>query len=119
MYRKIDIQISPAITLGRLERRNVCDCGFDFIKKEVPLGREYQVDLKSVRWVKFQCFGCGKITHVRAIDVWDKFGATWIILDLLDLDRAIAFMPKPVSWLPVDNNKILPKQGLPGGAKLL
>lgn len=118
-YRKIDITLSPAIALAVLERRNVCSCGFDLIKPEVPIGTEYNVDLKSVRWAKFLCYGCGKTTEIRVMDCWDKFGARWIALDLLDLDRAIPFMPKPSHWIPAKENKILPKQGLPGGAQLI
>jgi len=119
MYRKIDIALSPALVLGSLERRDVCPCGFGFVKDDVPIGRQYSVDTKSVRWGKFQCGGCGRILEVRLVDVWDKFGATWFILDVLDLDRAIPFMPKPDSWMPVRNNKVAPKQAMPGGGQLI
>lgn len=118
-YKKIDISISPAILAGTLERREVCSCGFLFIKEDVPLGKQYQVDVKSVRWGKFQCGGCGKIHEVRLVDCWDSRGVSWFILDVLDLDRAIPFMPKPDNWMPVKENRVLPKQAFPGGGQLI
>lgn len=120
MYRKIDIDYSAQLIIGRLERRNVCACNFSFVKEDVPIGKEYTLDLKSVRWAKFQCFGCGKTSEVRVIDVWEQGSKpTWTVLDLLDLDRAIPFMPKPDHWMPVKENKVLPKKQWPGGGILI
>ena len=119
MHRKIDISISPAIAIGHLERRSICSCGYSLLREEAPIGKEYNVDLKSVRWAKFQCGGCGNVLEIRICDTWDAFGVNWFVLDVLDLDRAIPFAPRPDSWIPVKDNKVLPRTAFPGGSTLL
>jgi hypothetical protein len=114
-YKKIDIHMGPQICLARLENPKLCDCGFHFIKEEIRVGKEYFVDLKSVRWAKFQCGGCGKIFPVRLIDVWfDALTVQWLPLGCLDIDAAIPYAPLPTQWEPVKDNKVSPPWRKPG-----
>jgi hypothetical protein len=115
MYKRIDIHAGPLLAEGTLERTSLCPCGNPFMSNHVVRGMRYNVDLKSVRWARFECHGCGKEFEVRLIDVWDEITQRpyWFPLDLLDLDRAIPFLPKPEKWQKVENNQVPPKQKNP------
>lgn len=109
IYRKIDITVGPKIFVARLETRRVCDCGADFIKGEVPIGKRYAIDLRSCRWVKFRCNHCGKEMPIRLIDVWSEFLVpNWFPLCLLDAERLIPYAPLPMQWMPVQNGLVAP-----------
>lgn len=113
---KIDIHVGPQIVVGRLEQKSICDCGLSIVNDDVALGKQYDVDIKSVRWVKFQCKGCGKEFPVRVIDAWNSWLVPqWFFLDLLDIGAAIRCTPLPAKWEPVRNNMVAPAHGLPGG----
>jgi hypothetical protein len=114
LYKRINIEISPQLMIGKLERKNVCQCNYPFVREDTPLGTEYHVDLRSVRWARFKCHGCGKISDIRICDVWDAFGVNWFVIDLLDLDAGIPFRPKPDFWEPIrDNNHVAAMNRLP------
>lgn len=114
MYRKIDLHIGPTLVQTKLTQHHVCDCKKPIISTEVKIGARYNVDLKSVRWVRFQCFGCGKITEIRVIDVWTPLLIPqWFPLQCLELDAAIALAPKPLQWEPVKENKVAPAHAIP------
>jgi hypothetical protein len=116
MYRKIDMHIGPTIAQTRLVQHHVCDCKMPVVNKEVREGTRYNVDLKSVRWVKFVCGGCGKESEIRVIDVWTPLlTPMWYPLECLEIDAAIPLAPKPEKWMPVKDNKVLPAHGVPGG----
>jgi hypothetical protein len=118
-YQNILIDLSPKIMPGHLTRRSVCSCGHNQVADSVPLGREYQCDIKSVRWARLSCAGCGKVTDVRLCDVWSPLGATlvmspdWFYFDALDLGGAFTGPPKPANWEPVTNNRVGPPVRLP------
>lgn len=116
MYRKINIEISPTLVVGRLDRKYLCACKKPFFKNDVPLGTRYNVDIKSVRWVKYQCFGCGKESLVAIIDCHEGFPipVSWFPVECLDIFPAIPLPAIPKQWQKVKDNKVLPKQTLPG-----
>ena len=115
-YQKIDIHIGPTIAIARLENKRLCQCGMLYIKKDVPIGTAYRVDLRSVRWVKFQCKGCGKEFPTRLIDVWDELLIPhWFPLECLDLDAVIPLAPLPLKWEPVANGLVAPAHAIPKG----
>lgn len=115
MYRKIDIHVGPTLVTATLEKRNVCDCGMNIVRDEAPIGTEFNADLKSVRWVKFVCHGCGKKFVIRIIDVWGVLlTPQWFPLACLDIDAGIPYAPIPTEWRPVKDNMVAPAHGLPG-----
>lgn len=112
MHQQIDIHVGPTIIQAKLESTSVCSCKKPLITS--PVGTRYNADLKSVRWVKFQCFGCGKEQEIRVIDVWSKLLTPyWFPLACLDIDAMISFAPKPERWEPVEGNKVAPAHRLP------
>jgi hypothetical protein len=112
MYQKIDITVGPTLIQAKLESVSVCSCGKRLIT--TPVGTRYNADLKSVRWVKFQCFGCGKEQEIRVIDVWSKLCIPyWFPLACLDIDAMISFAPKPANWEVIEGNKVAPAHRLP------
>jgi len=109
------MHLGPALVPGRLERHSVCACGREFIKRTTPLGKYYDADVKSVRWAKLECAGCGKIQEIRIVDIWDRegFSVMWFPLAVLDLDIAIKGPKKPASWEKVYDNKLAPALPIP------
>ena len=109
MYQRIDMHVGPTLRQARLERVSVCSCGFKNCTAEV--GKIYDVDMDSVRWVRLVCKGCGKLIETRVIDVWQPFCAPqWFPLEMLDVDREIPYVhPIGTSWKPVNNNMVAPK----------
>lgn len=109
MYKKIDIHVGPTLVRARLVEFSVCSCGYRHIRGEVKRGKQYDADIKSVRWARFQCFGCGKVTDIRVIDIWDELLIpTWFPLCLLDIDAKIPIALKPEKWEPVKDNMVAP-----------
>ena len=114
MYRKIDIHIGPSLIRARLVAFSVCKCGHRHINEGVRYGKQYDADIKSVRWVRFQCFGCGKVLEIRVIDIWDAtLTPMWFPLCLLDIDAKIPIAAKPMNWQPVKDNAVAPAQRRP------
>ena len=122
MYRKngkwvpeVDLHIGPTLAVARLEKRSVCTCGMNIVKNDTPVGMSYDVDLKSVRWTKFRCGGCGKEFLMRVIDVWNSFlTPQWFPLACLDLDAGIPYAPLPENWEKVKENMVAPAHYVPG-----
>jgi hypothetical protein len=111
-YQKINITVSPKLFPGTLLLKSVCDCGMPVLKDDVPIGKEYVCDLNSVRWARWRCDGCGKVTDIRLIDVHSPMAFVpiqWFLLDMLDLDAGIPRSPKPLAWEPVKDGKVSPK----------
>ena len=125
-YRNITIDLSPKILPGHLVRRGVCGtCSHNQIADSVPLGREYMTDVKSVRWARLTCAGCGKTTDVRVCDVWRPVGKgnfvmlpEWFYFDTLDLGDAYKGPEKSQQWEPVSNNRLAPPVRLPSRNKV-
>lgn len=110
---KLNYDLSRNMITATLVTRDVCGCGQSHIKQEAPIGREYAIDLRSIRWVRFQCFGCGKTKELRVVDTWPGLAdplqlsePSWFFLDALDLGEMIAGPPKPRSWEKVEGGKI-------------
>lgn len=111
-YQQIDIKISPKLVPGRLLSKSICPCGMDAFKADVPLGKEYQCEVNSVRWARWRCDGCGKVSEVRLIDVYSDMPYVpiqWFLLDCLDLGAGFPLMPKPIRWETVENGEVAPK----------
>lgn len=111
-YQRIDIKISPKLIVGRLLERNICPCGSDVFNEGVPLGKHYKCEINSVRWARWQCQDCGKISEVRLIDVYSDMPfvpISWFLLDLLDIGAGFPLMPKPERWEKVRENRVSPK----------
>lgn len=111
IYRKIDYDLTPALFVAHLICRDVCGCGASHVKEETPIGREYNVDLKSVRWVRYECAGCGRTSDLRVIDVYPddsslQYKPEWFFLDALDIGESFLGPPKPREWEPVKDNKV-------------
>ena len=115
LYRKINIDLAPQLVAGLLVARSLCACGISLIKSDVDTGT-YYVDLKSVRWGKFRCAGCGAVFDFRIIDAYDPIFLTpsWFFLDLLDVGAGIPHAPKPKEWEEVRNNQVAPPFRVPG-----
>jgi hypothetical protein len=108
-YKKIDIKISPKLMLGTVVETSICAC-----KRSVyeQAGEQMQVEINSVRWARWTCFECGKVTDVRIIDVYPEHPFVPIkhtLLDLLDIGAALPIMPKPAGWEKVFDGKVSPK----------
>ena len=113
--QKIDMHVGPVLIEGRLERRNLCECGFPFFREGVNIGKPYRIDAKSVRWARFKCGGCGNVFPVLLVDVWDEYSVNWFPLECLDLFRAMKELPPlPQRWEPVFDNKVSSKLRRPG-----
>lgn len=111
-YQQIDMKISPKLIPAKLTSRSVCSCGSDAFEPGIPVGKEYNCDLDSIRWARWQCYECGKVTEVRIIDVYSNMPFVpiqWFVLDILDLAAGIPATEKPASWEKVQHNKIPPK----------
>lgn len=111
IYRKLNYDLTPALVIAHLICRDVCGCGASHVKEETPLGSEYQVDLKSVRWVRYQCAGCGRTSELRVVDVYPdnpfaEWRPSWFFLEALDLSESYQGPPKPREWEPVKDNKV-------------
>lgn len=116
MYKKIDMHIGPTLARTRLAQHHVCGCRMPIVKEDVKVGTHYDVDLRSVRWVKFQCGGCGKVSEIRVIDVWTRLLVPmWYPLACLEIDAAIPYAPKPSQWERTTDNKVAPAHAMPGG----
>lgn len=116
MYKKIDMHLGPTLAVTRLVQHHICECRFPLINEDVKVGTRYDVDLKSTRWAKFTCGGCGKEKQIRVIDVWTRLlTPMWFPLTCLEIDAAIPYAPMPEKWIPVKENKLAPAHGIPGG----
>ena len=115
-YQRIDIVINPALVTGTLVVKAICQCGIEALKETVLVGKRYICDVKSVRWARWRCEGCGKVQDVRLIDVYSDMPfvpISWFLLDLLDLGAGVPFAPKPTRWEDVRNGKVSPKRPAP------
>jgi hypothetical protein len=115
-YQKINIEIGPTLMEAELITDEVCECGMKCIKSEISIGTKYQVDLKSIRWVRYQCFGCGKTIELRVIDAWNSLlVAQWTFLDCLDIGQVIPIIkPEGKNWTTVKDNSLAPAHHCPG-----
>src|SRR5271157_4336684 len=112
MYKKINLHLGPTPIQATLVTDELCTCGKKYI--HAPVGKQYVADLKSVRWVKWQCHGCGKESAIRIIDIWDeRLIPEWFPLACLDIDAGIPFTPVPQNWEKVKDNKAAPAHRLP------
>ena len=112
-YQRIDIKVSPKLMRATLMLTAICPCGMRAYSDE-RLGEQVSVEINSVRWARWTCFGCGKVLDVRIADIYPDgpfVGIKWALLDLLDLGAAIPFnaAPKPARWEKVRNNMLPPK----------
>lgn len=98
-HAKIDIGIGPTLVVTHIKRLAICPCGNRLYREGVEVSTEYQVDIKSVRWGKFQCHGCGKELNVRFIDQYSEIDPKprYALLDTLVLGEAIPKARKPDS----------------------
>lgn len=108
-YQKIDIKISPKLMLATVIEQSVCTC-----KRKVyeQVGEQMQVEINSVRWARWTCHECGKVTDVRIIDVFPNHPFVpikYTLLDLLDVGAALPVMPKPNGWEKVQHDRVAPK----------
>ena len=111
MYKKIDIKVSPKLIEGTLLEKEICDCGFCVVENAI-VGKRYMCDLNSVRWARWTCYGCGKITDVRLIDIYSAVAfvpVSWFFLDLLDIGAGLRAGRKPIAWEPVRDGHVSPK----------
>lgn len=114
MYKQIDIHVGPTLVVAKLVKQHVCSCKHPMISTGSLLGKRYDADLKSTRWVKFQCFGCGKKQIIRVIDVWSELLIPqWFPLAMLDIDARIPITAKPENWEPVKDNLVAPAHRAP------
>lgn len=112
MYKKIDMHVGPVIAQAKLVQKHVCSCRMPLVKTEI--GTRYGIDLKSVRWVKFLCFGCGKEQPILVIDVWNELLVPqWFPLECLDVAAKIPCPPMPARWEKVEENMVSPAQRKP------
>lgn len=49
----------PQLTRAIYAHRDVCPCGYGFLRDEIPLGSIYHVDLKRADVLTLICGGCG------------------------------------------------------------
>ena len=119
-YRKINIELTTTMVAARLEKKSVCPCGHPMMKEGVPLGMVYNIDLKSVRWVRFQCGGCGKTFPMLVADCHAGYPVpiTWLPVELLDIFPVVQPPPMPTEWQAVKDNKITGRQNFPGARVL-
>ena len=112
-YQKIDIHVGPNLVPAKLISNSVCKCGLQIVSSN--LGTEYQADTRSVRWIRWQCFGCGKTTETRIIDVWNiMLVPHWIFLDCLDIGMKIPIKKVNATWVTVADNMTAPAHHVPG-----
>jgi hypothetical protein len=115
-HQFIDMHIGPTLVEAKLISDSVCDCGMKCFKEDTAIGTPYQVDLRSVRWVRFKCFGCGKTLELRIIDAWSPLLlAQWTFLDSLDIAEMLPAINKPDSegWVAVKDNSVAPAHHVP------
>ena len=58
-----DSKTKRSATLAKL---SVCGCGFPLLNESIPIGTEYELDLKRRMCVALICGGCGKT--MRGLD---------------------------------------------------
>jgi hypothetical protein len=120
-YRKIDITISPKLITASVVEKHVCKCKMPVLHDTVPIGQQYVVDLDSVRWVRWQCAGCGAQIELRVLDVYSSMAfvpITWMFLDVLNISGVAPLATKPLKWEKVKNNQVAPK-GFSRGSQLV
>jgi hypothetical protein len=111
VYKQIDIKVSPKFITGTLIEKSICSCGENALNSDVEIGREYNCEINSVRWARWTCYGCGKVTDVRLIDVYSDtpfIPIQWFLLDLLDIGAGIDEAKKPEGWIAVKDNQVSP-----------
>lgn len=66
-------------------KRDVCDCEHGVLRDDVPLGKEYEIDLHTIGPGRFHCGGCGKVTPVTVGQVI-QYGSWsgWIVMEILE-----------------------------------
>jgi hypothetical protein len=111
-YQKIDIKVSPKLFIASLVSKSICECEMSAFNADVPLNQQYTCDLNSVRWARWRCDGCGRVTDVRLIDTYSDIPfvpISWFLLDCLDLGAGIPVSEKPARWEKVKDNQVSPK----------
>lgn len=111
-YRKIDIVVSPKIISAAVIQKHVCRCKMPVLQESVVVGQQYQVDIDSIRWVRWRCAGCGRVIEIRILDVYSGIAfapITWLFIDVLDIGAIIPETKKPLNWESVKNNTVSPK----------
>ena len=61
------------IVTRALARLSICKCGYSVLRDSIPVGREYRLDLDSVRGgFLYQCGQCGAARRVIVVNASDS-----------------------------------------------
>jgi hypothetical protein len=76
---------------AKLVKLSICDCGYNMLNDEIPLGKMYTAFPQTRRWdFTFGCGNCGKTRTVEALLVDQRSGLPgWLPCELFELDEAI------------------------------